>query len=277
MNALITIDHISHTYPDGTCALRDVSVSIGRGEYLAIVGQNGSGKSTLAKHLNGLLKPTQGRVTVDGVDTQAATIAETSRRVGYVFQNPNHQIFEMTALNEVAAGLVRRGHGRSEADEKARAVLAEVGLGQCLDEHPLFLGWAQRQLLAIASYLSLDPDVLILDEPTRSLDVRELEMLRQLLRSLHQQGRTIIVITHDVPFVGDEADRALAFSEGTLVFDGAVAGLFYNREVMSRCSLTPPPVVEVARRLHEFGWLPTDVRPVNNEQFTAAVEAFPHG
>lgn len=263
---LVRAEAVEFTYPDGTQALKGVSFSLHAGQLVAVTGPNGSGKSTLARLLNGLLRPSKGRVTVLGRDTRDGTAAEVARHVAYVFQNPNHQIFSMRVIDEVAAGPLRRGVPKDEAEERARAALDELGLSVLADEHPVFLRWAQRQLLAIAAYLTLSPEVFILDEPTRSLDARELAVLRAVLGKLKAQGRAVVVITHDMPFVADEADRVLTLHDGQLIFDGPPCELFYRDEVLQAAALTPPPVVTLARLLQDRGRLSSSARPMRVDQ-----------
>jgi energy-coupling factor transporter ATP-binding protein EcfA2 len=252
---LVVCEGVEHTFLDGTRALRGVDLRIWAGEFLAVLGPNGSGKTTLARHLNGLLRPTAGRVLVGGRDTREATTAELAATVGYLFQDPNHQLVSRTVREEIAVGPRARGLPEAEARARAEEVMERLGLASIAEEHPLHLTLADKQRVAIASVVALDPAALVLDEPTTALDARETEGLLALLRDLRSEGRTVVLITHDMELVV-EADRCLVLAEGRVVFDGPPRALFADDGVLGRASLEPPQVARLARMLGvEPPWL----------------------
>ncbi len=252
---LVRCEAVEHVFLDGTAALRGVDLALGRGEFVAVLGPNGSGKTTLARHLNGLLRPTSGRVLVEGRDTRGATTAELAATVGYLFQDPNHQLVSRTVREEVAVGPRARGLPEREALARAERVMERLGLADLAEEHPLHLTLAEKQRVAIASVVALDPAALVLDEPTTALDARETEVLLELLRELNAEGRTIVLITHDMELVA-EAERAVVLSGGLVRFDGPPRELFTRRDVLAEASLEPPEVVRLALALGvEPPWL----------------------
>ncbi len=252
---LVVCEGLEHTYLDGTHALRGVDLALGQGEFVAVLGPNGSGKTTLVRHFNGLLRPTRGRVLVAGRDTRDATTAELAPIVGYLFQDPDHQLVSRTVREEIAVGPRARGLPEREALARAEAVMERLGLRELAGEHPLHLPPADKQRVAIASVVALDPRALVLDEPTTALDARETEAVFELLRELHREGRTIVLVTHDVELVA-EAERCVVLAEGVVVFDGPPRVLFVRDDVLERASLEPPQVVRLARALGvEPPWL----------------------
>ncbi|MGH2428713.1 MAG: energy-coupling factor ABC transporter ATP-binding protein [Candidatus Limnocylindria bacterium] len=255
----LRLEDVHFSYPDGTVALRGVSLSVRDGEFVALLGPNGSGKTTLARLLNGLLRPTQGRVLIDGLDAREMTVAELAPRVGHLFQNPNHQLVSSTVLGEIAVGPRARGLQGHEREQRVAVASQLMGLDSLLNEHPLLLTLAQKQRVALASLVALEPQVLVLDEPTTALDAAELRAVMDLLRQLHASGRTILLVTHEMDLAGEFAGRCLALSDGELIFDGPPAALFRDDDVLRRASLEPPQVAQLARRLAQPApWLSVD-------------------
>jgi energy-coupling factor transport system ATP-binding protein len=255
-DAQIRIEHITFSYPDSPPALRDVSLTVAAGEFVGLLGPNGSGKTTLAKHLNGLLKPHTGRVLVNGRDTRPLRVAELARTVGYVFQDPDHQIFSPTVSEEVAFGLKLQGLSTAEVAERITDGLATFGLAPVADLPPALLGWGQRRQVALASVLATRPEILVLDEPTGGLDARNRDTLRAALAEAQRLGATVILITHNVRLVAECASRAVVLSQGGIVFDGTPAQLFEQRTTLSAAKLAVPPVVRLAQRLRSAGLAP---------------------
>src|SRR5207245_2376328 len=192
---LIDVRGLHHRYPTGHEALAEVSLAIRPGEFVALVGRNGSGKTTLAKHLNGLLEPTEGAVRLEGHDVRGLALEELAQRVGYVFQDPDHQLFAATVEEEVAFGPQNLGLAAAEVEARVAEALAAVGLGE-RDADPFLLDKGVRQRLAVAAVLALRPDLLVLDAPTTGLDFAEQQKMMALLRALHARGQTIVIITH---------------------------------------------------------------------------------
>jgi energy-coupling factor transport system ATP-binding protein len=216
---LIAISHLSFRYPNGTPALDDVSLNCSPGEFLAIIGENGAGKTTLAKHLIGLLPPTPGTVMVAGRDVAQLTVAQASRLVGYLFQDPDYQIFSGSVFDEVAFGLRARKLARAEVEEKVMAALRRLKLDHLRSEHPYTLSRGQRQRLALASTWVLQPPVLLVDEPSTGLDYREAADLMSLLEEFRAGGGTVLIITHDLELVFEYALRVVVMRKGAVRLD----------------------------------------------------------
>ncbi len=249
----IRVESVSYTYRDGTAALNDVSLTLPPGEFVALVGPNGSGKTTLAKHINGLLKPTAGRVLVGEVDTRTVKAAQLAGLVGYVFQNPDHQIFAPTVQEEVAFGPRMQGLPDRAVAWRVADALDRFRLTGYADAPPATLGYAQRRQVALASVLAVQPDVLILDEPSGGLDARSRQQLMAAVAGHHAAGRTIVLITHDMPLVAEYAARVVVLVEGRVLFDGSTPEFFSRRDVLGRAGLAAPPAARLAARLAPYG------------------------
>jgi len=249
--AILEVKDLSYGYDGGPPILSNVSFSIGKGEFVALVGQNGSGKTTLAKHFNGLLLPSQGEVRVDGTDTREAGLNQLSRRVGYVFQNPDHQIFAESVREDVAFG--PRLMGLPEAEWKARTeeALRAVGLADKGDRDPFSLTKGERQKVAVASVLATRPEIIIFDEPSTGLDYRELGAMMDLICRLNRSGHTILMITHCMWLVAQYARRMLVLHRGRLVMDGSPRSVFSLPGNLQEFSLRPP---QIARLSHSLGY-----------------------
>jgi energy-coupling factor transport system ATP-binding protein len=268
----IFIENLSYVYGDGAAALRGVHLAVSRGEFLALVGPNGSGKTTLAKHLNGLLKPARGRVLVDGRDTRQLRVAELAHAVGYVFQNPDHQIFAGTVEEEIAFGLRLQGLAPARVAERVDAAVEQFRLAEHRGLPPAVLGSGERRLVALAAVMALQPDILILDEPTGGLDRRSREELMAAVSAYHSAGHTVVLIAHDMRLVAEHATRAAVMLDGRVLFDGPPAELFTRRAVLRQARLAAPPVVRLAQRLECYG-LPPGI--VSLDQFVAAWSRLP--
>jgi energy-coupling factor transport system ATP-binding protein len=248
MKAIIEAHSLSHTYPSGVEALRGVDVTVYEKEFVAVMGQNGSGKTTFVKHLNGLLKPTRGRVTVRGKDTSKRRVSELARDVGYVFQNPDHQIFCETVGAEVAFGPRNLGLQQKETGDRVQEALHAVGLLEYKGVNPKQLSKGQRQRVAVASVLSMKPSILIVDEPTTGQDYRDgIEML-ELIKKLHQTEHTILFITHDMQLIARYADRVIVFHEGKILLNKTTREVFSETEILKRTFLAPPSITLLAQR-----------------------------
>lgn len=248
-DVLIDVDHVSFGYDKSTKVVDDVSLQIRTGEFVAILGQNGSGKTTLAKQLNGLLRYDDGRITVRGENARDAGISRLSKVIGYVFQNPDSQIFADDVFTEVAFG--PRNHGFS--DEQVRTSVTDaldaVGMAGREEDDPFSLTKGERQRVAVASVLATRPDVLILDEPTTGLDHSEQVGMMQLLRELNDNGATIIIVTHTMWVVGAYAHRAIVMNGGRIAYDGPVREVFANEQELSALCLKPPHITQIGNRL----------------------------
>jgi cobalt transport protein ATP-binding subunit len=246
---LIEVEGLSHRYPNGVVALEGVDLEVRRGEFLAVLGQNGSGKTTLVKHFNGLLGPTEGSVRVEGEETVEQGIRRLGQRVGYVFQNPDHQIFSDTVFEEVAFGPKVRGFEEDEIKERVSEALAAVGLEGREEEDPFGMTKGERQRVAVASVLAVRPEVLILDEPTTGLDYAEQRSMMDLVRRLNEAGSTIIAVTHTMWVVAEYAHRAVVMKDGRVALSGTVREVFAQEEKLREAALRPPHVVSLGNSL----------------------------
>jgi energy-coupling factor transporter ATP-binding protein EcfA2 len=246
---VVEIAGLSHRYDTGLVAVKDVSCTIRRGEFIAVLGQNGSGKTTMIKHLNGLLRPSQGKVAVVGLDTATSSVLELGAHIGYVFQNPDHQIFSDTVFDEIAFGLRKRKFAEEVIAERVTEALRSVGLEGFETEDPFALTKGQRQRVAVASVLAIRPEVLILDEPTTGLDYHEQRGMMEMIKGLNEAGSTIIIVTHAMWVVCEFAHRVLVMKDGCLVKDGATREVFAQEHDLSDVALRPPPIVSLGNRL----------------------------
>ena len=233
--------------------LHGVSLRIEQGEYLALIGQNGGGKTTLAKHFNGLLKPVTGLVRTMGADTRTASVAQLARTVGYVYQNPDHQIFAQKVRTEVAFGPSNLKLRPEEIERRVDDALRLVGLQEYADDFAFSLGRGLRQKLAVASVLAMGPPVLVVDEPTTGLDLQGSRSILDLLGAWNADGRTIVVVTHDLALVAERVPRTVVIADGRIVADGPTRDVLSDAGVLGRAFLRPPQVTRVAQRLGEFG------------------------
>ena len=264
----IEFDSVSFAYPDGTRALTDLDLRIEPGESVAIVGQNGSGKSTLVRHINGLLRPTTGRVLIDGRDIRQTHVALLARLVGLAFQNPDRQLFAGSASAEVAFGPRNLGLRGSALDARVREALEEVGLGEETATNPYDLGYSRRKLLALASVLAMRTPILILDEPTTGQDARGVARVRSVVARAAGDGRTVIAISHDMRFVAESFRRVVVMQAGQIVLDGAPDVVFAESAWGElRAAYLEPPLPAVAGARLGLGSTPTD------GEFVAALEA----
>lgn len=236
--------------------LHGVSLRIEEGELVALIGQNGAGKTTLAKHFNGLLKPTGGSVRAMGTDTRTASVATLARTVGYVYQNPDHQIFAQKVRTEVAFGPRNLGLPPAEVDRRVAEALELVRLVDHADDFAFSLGRGQRQLLAVASVLAMRPPILVVDEPTTGLDLQGARGILDLLSEWNAGGRTIVVITHDMTLVAERVPRTIVVADGRIIADGPTRTVLSDAPLLARAFLRPPQVTRVARQLAEFGVSP---------------------
>ena len=255
----IALEGVGFVYPDGTRALAGIDLAFAPGEAVAIVGQNGSGKSTLVRHLNGLLRPTEGRVLHDAEDVAAIRVAALASRVGIVFQNPDRQIFAGKVRDEVAFGPRILGRSADAAAAAGAAALESVGLSDALDANPYDLGYSRRKLLAIASVLAMDTPVVVLDEPTTGQDARGVARVQEVIAMLAAAGRTVIAISHDMRFVAESFGRVVVMGAGRILLDGTPSDVFAEAAwpVLASTYLEPPYAARVGARLG-LGATPTE-------------------
>ena len=261
MDAIIQTEKLSHLYSAGTpfehAALVDVDFTAYRGEYLGIIGRTGSGKSTLIQHLNGLLKPTSGRVLFAGQDIWAskARTRQTRFQVGLVFQYPEYQLFEETVYQDIAFGPGNMGLEEQEIDRRVRDAAAFVGLPDAvLEQSPFELSGGQKRRVAIAGVIAMEPAVLVLDEPTAGLDPVGVESILRNIHDYHTaKNATIILVSHSMEEVARSVDRLVVVSRGRIPFSGAPREVFSHGEELEALGLGVPQVTRVFHRLRSMG------------------------
>jgi energy-coupling factor transport system ATP-binding protein len=257
---LIQCRDLEFSYPNGVKALHGISLDIYPGDMVAIVGQNGSGKTTLAKHFNGLLLPSRGKITVGGKSTEEQGIFRLGQSVGYVFQNPDHQIFSETVFDEVSFGPRLRGLSELEIKARVTEALRAVGLEGMEEQDPFSLTKSGRQRVAVASILAVKPDVLILDEPTTGLDFREQLSMMEMVKQLNKNGSTIIFITHHMWVVAEYANRVFVIKDGLLFLEGTTRQVFSHERELLEASLRPPHFIQFTNHLGKTMLRPEELR-----------------
>ena len=262
MSPIIRVEDVSYTYPSGVQALNGVSLTIHKGEFVAIMGENGAGKTTLVKHFNGLLRPQKGRIMVDDVDVSQVSVASLARKVGLVFQNPDDQLFSENVESEISFALNNFGFEKEVVEKRVDWALNLLNLEQYRKSSPFILSGGERKRVALASVLAWDPEIVVLDEPTIGQDYAQKEKLRHFLMQLRTQGKTTIIVTHDVEFVAECKPRIVLMADGGIIADGSTKEIMTNAEAMERASVSPPEITKIFSRLSHHG-LPGDVLGVD--------------
>jgi energy-coupling factor transport system ATP-binding protein len=255
---LIEALDIHYSYPNKVEALKGVSLTIKDGEFIAIMGQNGAGKSTFVKHFNGLLKPTVGTVKVNGVETTKTSVATLARNVGFVFQNPDHQLFSETVEEEIAFALKNFGFEAEVIGKRTDWALNLLSLTQYRKTSPFLLSGGERKRVALASVLAWDPATLVLDEPTIGQDHEQKEKLRQFILQMQTQGKTVVAVTHDVEFVAECNPRVILMKEGKIVADGMGNDILTDPALLELASIVLPQIAQIFTKLSTLG-LPKNV------------------
>ena len=247
---MIQLDHVSFAYPEQGTSVNDVSFRVEDGEFVAILGANGAGKTTTVRLIDGLIRPTGGKVEIGGADTAASSVSERARRVGFLFQNPDRQICKNSVREEILFGLrtVRGEEGEEALQARCDEVLKDFGFSG--DEEPFSLSRGQRQRVALASILAVEPEILILDEPTTGLDYFECCHIMDRIRRMNEEKKvTVVMVCHDMEVVLDYAKRALVMASGKLLADGPVRDIFRNSELMENASILSPQMIGLSLRL----------------------------
>jgi energy-coupling factor transporter ATP-binding protein EcfA2 len=248
---LVETQALNHSYRlsarKSITAIKGVNLEVLEGDFVSLIGQNGAGKTTLAKHFNGLLKPTAGKVYVDGVDTSERTVAQLSTIVGYVFQDPDRMIFLNTVEEELRFGPTNLGVGSDEVATRVEEVADHLDLREYYGLSPFLLRKSAKRRLAIASVLAMKPRMIVIDEPSVGQDRLHTDRLMRYLQSLNrEEGVAIAVITHDMRLVAEYTERVLVLSAGELIFDGGARSLFKEDSLMERASLEPPQITQLS-------------------------------
>jgi len=259
---IIETVNLKHVYPGGIEALRGVTLKIYDGEFVAILGQNGSGKTTLVKHFNGLLLPTEGKVYVFGKDTTKTSVTELSKYVGYVFQNPDFQICTRKVRDELEFGLRNMKLPEDEIKRRVKEVVEALHLENILDENPFSLSKGERQKVVVASVLAMKPKVLIVDEPTTGQDYRTSREMMEFYKKLNEEGKTVIIITHDMELAAEYVSRVIVLNYGKVILDGPTHKVFTQIEKLKEAFLRPPQVTMLAERLSKYG-IPREILTVD--------------
>ena len=247
---MIELEKVSFAYADQGPSVRDVSFRLEKGEFAAILGANGAGKTTTVRLMDGLLKPTSGRVLIAGVDTAESSVSERAAKVGFLFQNPDRQICKNTVREEILFGLrtVRGQDGEEALQARTDEILKEFSFSG--EEEPFSLSRGQRQRVALASILAVEPEILILDEPTTGLDYLECCQIMDRIRRMNEEQQvTVVMVCHDMEVVLDYARRALVMAGGRLLADGPVPEIFRDAELMEKASILPPQMIGLGLRL----------------------------
>jgi len=243
--AIIRTEQLVHTYPTGVTALKGIDLSIYKNDKMSIIGQNGSGKTTIVRHFNGLLRPTSGKVYLNGEDTAKQSVGQMSRKVGYVFQNPNHQIFCTTVRDELETAPKNFNFSSEEIRRSVDEIVELMNLKDILDLHPMTLDYTTKKIVTIASVLTFHPEVLIMDEPTGGLDEVGRRMLTKIINMMHENGHTVVMISHDMDYVAENSDRVVVMCQGQVIDDGRPEKIFTNAEAMKMAQIEPPQITQL--------------------------------
>jgi energy-coupling factor transport system ATP-binding protein len=243
----IRVEGARFVYPTGNVvALDQVDLTIGHGEIVGIIGQNGSGKTTLTKLFNGLLKPTAGTVVVNGIDTAGRSVQEMAPHVGYVFQNPNHQLFARTVADELQFGPRNIGVPEEEIQERVANAVEFFGLQDVIEEHPYRVSFPIRKLVGIASIVTMQPSILVLDEPSTGQDHQTTHIINDLMRRLREEGTTVVCVSHDMPLLADVVERVVVMRNTRIIADASPREVFADEPLMRQTNLQAPQITEIA-------------------------------
>lgn len=245
----INISNLHFTYPSGVHALQGIDLVVESGEQVAVIGQNGSGKTTLVKHLNGLLKPTEGKVTIGEWDTTQHTVARLASRVGYVFQNPDEQLFTKTVEDEVAFGPRNLGFPDEKIEGLVDFALRLTELSDQRQTNPYDLTPTWRKMVSLASIIAMDTPIVIFDEPTTGQDAPSIARIAHVVQTLKEKGKTLIIITHDIDFCAQNFTRVIALSEGKVLLDGPKKEVFSQDDILKKTYVDPPQITRLGKKL----------------------------
>lgn len=240
-------------YDEGTPVVRGISFKIEQGDFVAIIGQNGSAKTTLVKHFNGLLQPMKGKVFYKGEDIVGRSVGALAKEIGFVFQNPDHQIFNATIREEIAFGPQNLGLDEEEVHRRTEDALTRFGLMDLADRQPAVIGFGLRRKVSVAAVYSMQTPVLVLDEPTTGLDFKSATELMELISNLHRQGTTIILITHDMRVVAQYAPRCLVIRAGEILADDDTRSIFKQYDLLQETNITVPQITILGRQMKDHG------------------------
>lgn len=264
--SLLTVKNLYFSYDD-KAVLKDINVNIRRGERVAVMGSNGAGKSTFFLNLNGVLHPEQGQIYLEGKQIGKKDLKELRKRVGFVFQDADSQIIAATVKAEISFGPMNMELGREEVEKRVRDAVSYMDLDKLKDRPPHYLSGGEKKRVSIADILAMEPELLIFDEPMAALDPVNADNVERILNRLHDDGKTLLIATHDVDFAYRYADRILVFSDGELIADGTPADIFHREKIMERAHLKQPEMLVIWEALRAAGLVAFDSRyPVTSNQ-----------
>ncbi|MCX6698548.1 MAG: ATP-binding cassette domain-containing protein [Methanomicrobiales archaeon] len=270
---LIHVDCASHIYPDGSIGIHDMCFYVQKNEIVALCGPNGSGKSTLIEHLNGLLMPSQGKITVNGNVISGGDRTDLWKEVGVVFQQSDDQLFAPTVLDDVMFGLLNLGMDRDEAKAKAIMALGEVGAVDLIEKLPNYLSGGQKRLVSIAGILAMRPLIIVLDEPTSDLDPVNCDRIEQLISDLKTRfGMSVVIATHDLDLAARIADRICLVRDGSVFAEGTPAEIFYNTVLIREAGLKIPLVINLYLGYCEEMGIEPKLRPIKGSELIALLK-----
>lgn len=245
----LSLRGVSYSYPNGYEAVKDINLDFELGESAAIIGQNGAGKTTTVKLMNGLLRPNNGQILLEEKDIKSLSTANISQYVGYVFQNPDDQIFQDTIYKELAFGLKKKKFKKDQIDQVVKDSATLCGLENDLDEHPYNLPYSKRKFITIAAVIAMNPNVIILDEPTAGQDSDSIKRLHAVIKHLTQNNQTVITITHDMEFVAAGFQRVIVFAKKQKQKEGTPEEIFWDEQLLALSNLKQPYISQLANLL----------------------------
>ncbi|MCC2864988.1 MAG: ATP-binding cassette domain-containing protein [Clostridiales Family XIII bacterium] len=271
---IVRAEDVSYTYEDGTQALKGISLTVRAGERVAVMGANGSGKSTFFLHLNGILKPQEGRIFIGGkpIDYSRKGLLEVRKKVGIVFQNPDNQLFSASVKQEISFGILNLGASETEAEKQVEQVMEELEINPFAHKPTHFLSGGQKKRVSIADILVMGPELILLDEPAAALDPKHARMIDGIVDQLSRRGITILLSTHDVERALIWADRVVLFDEGVIAGEGSPEEIFRNDALLKQTNLEKPTVFQIFDTLCEEGILDPNLDPPHRvEELTAYI------
>jgi energy-coupling factor transport system ATP-binding protein len=264
---MISVENVNFSYPGGLEVLHGVNLQIKDGEFVAIMGENGAGKTTLVKMFNGLLKPAKGRILVDGADAREKSVAQLSRDVGLIFQNPDHQLFAETVAEELGFSLRNFGFDENVIKRRVTNILTSLDLERYENSSPFVLSGGERKRVALAAILVWDPKHIVMDEPTIGQDYLQKDRLRNFIMQLISQGKTVVIVTHDVEFVAEAKPRVVLLSRGRIIGDGPATETLTNRRLVQEASLVVPQISTLMSSLQAVAAAPDIIDAYSARQF----------
>lgn len=262
MDALIQWKQVGFSYEPGKPVLKQVDLTIKKGEKIVVIGSNGVGKSTFFLLLNGILRPTAGDYQYKGetIRYKKRQLRTLRKEIGIVFQEPDQQIVAQTVFHEISFGLFHLGLTAEEIEKRTLRIMKRLKIDHLKDQPPHYLSGGQKKTVTIADILVMEPEILLFDEPTASLDPVSASNVEQILHEIAAEGKTLLISSHDMEFASRFADRILVFADGRILGDGKPKEIFTNKELMAQAGITPPPVYELTAVLKEKGILKSDLQ-----------------